>query len=142
MAGLRKKPTFIPMTSGRGPKAIFSVNSVACVKITGSGQVNMTKEIYQSLGSPTYMSMAFSPDSGLVKLDGIEMGKENRKSFARKVTFMPYINNFTGSTEPDGYYYIRLNKTRFAEEQGLQIGYYVPIGGGVFKFHGANIPTR
>lgn len=144
MGAIRKKPKFISITAKRSGNSAFPSNPLPAIKITKTPLLCMTPEVYKTMGSPEFMSAAYSPESELIKLQAHDQpgeGGHNRTGI-RKVGYTAYKT--APEEDDDGYYYIILTHSRAQIPifENLKRGYYTPIGGGLFKYHGASAPRR
>jgi hypothetical protein len=128
---------FVSITKPRMARATFPSNPLPQLSLRKT-ILSFTDEVWQELGAPEWVEVFAHPQKKLLKIQGREnLGERRYMTGFRKVLPLQYGDG-------EKYYTLKLSESSGRKNvmEALPKGYYVPIGGRVYRYHGPSPAQR
>jgi hypothetical protein len=131
---------FVLIGATRSGPNTFAPNAKPCVRVTHY-QISFAPEVYKELGSPELVYAYVNLKDKMLKFVEAQKKETVVDGTLRRGYRIALVKSSTGAIL---HYRMKLPSDVLSKKLFEQTpkGYYVSIGGGVFKYHGPNVPIK
>lgn len=136
VAGESNEDGFIVVKRSRGTRVRASSTARPSVRLTSS-EFHIADEIFHELGDPAMVGISINARDKMVRFEKRERGDKNPGEMNYRVKYREYADGVP-------HYTVRVSTDKTVRKivTAIPQGFYVSIGGGVYKYSGLTPPLR